>query len=60
MSALQPIKTEIDLKSLAETGDLIPKLAGLEFHGRLVLAIDNRSGLSFNAVVEVYNPDDAS
>ena len=32
----------------------IPKLAGLEFDARLVLAVDNRSGRSFNTVADVY------
>jgi hypothetical protein len=35
-------------------GDLIPKLAGLEFDARLVLAVDDRSGRSFNAIADIY------
>jgi hypothetical protein len=39
--------------------DLIPKLAGLEFDAQLVLAVDNRSGRSYNAIADIYM-DDAS
>ena len=34
--------------------DLIPKLAGVEFDGRLVLDIDRRSGRTHNKIVDVY------
>jgi hypothetical protein len=47
------------LPTAGNVGELIPKLGGLEFTGRLVLAVDSRSGRSFNAVAEVYM-DDAS
>jgi hypothetical protein len=33
---------------------LIPKLAGLEFDARLVLAVDDRSGRNFNAIANIY------
>jgi hypothetical protein len=42
------------LPTVGNVGELIPKLAGLEFAGRLVLAVDNRSGRSFNAIADVY------
>lgn len=43
--------------TVGNVGDLIPKLAGLEFDARLVLAIDNRSGRSYNAIAEIYTDD---
>jgi hypothetical protein len=36
---------------------LIPQLAGLEFHARLVLAIDSRSGRTYNAIADIYADD---
>jgi hypothetical protein len=42
------------LPTSGNVGELIPKLAGLEFEARLVLAVDNRSGRSFNAIADVY------
>jgi hypothetical protein len=42
------------LPTSGNVGDLIPKLAGLEFDARLVLAVDDRSGRSFNAIADVY------
>lgn len=53
----------LTLKKLPTAGNvsaLIPKLAGLEFDGRLVLGVDNRSGRSYNAIADVYLDDDAS
>ena len=47
------------LPTAGNVGDLIPKLAGLEFDARLVLAVDNRSGRSYNAIADIYT-DDAS
>ena len=47
------------LPTSGNVGDLIPKLAGLEFEAQLVLAVDNRSGRSYNAIADVY-VDDAS
>jgi hypothetical protein len=48
------------LKELPTSGnvsELIPKLEGLEFVGRLVLAIDNRSGRRFNTIADIYSDD---
>jgi hypothetical protein len=42
------------LPTSGNVSELIPKLAGLEFEARLVLAVDNRSGRSFNAIADVY------
>jgi hypothetical protein len=47
------------LPTVGNVGTLIPKLAGLEFSAQLVLAVDNRSGRSYNAIADVYL-DDAS
>jgi hypothetical protein len=52
--------TLADLPTAGNVGELIPKLAGLEFDARLVLAVDNRSGRSFNAIADVYQVDEAS
>jgi hypothetical protein len=43
------------LPTAGNVGDLIPKLAGLEFDGRLILAVDGRSGRSYNALAEIYD-----
>jgi hypothetical protein len=48
------------LPTEGNVGALIPQLAGLEFDARLVLAVDNRSGRSYNALADIYNTDDAS
>jgi hypothetical protein len=42
------------LPTSGNVGDLIPQLAGLEFDARLVLAVDDRSGRSFNAIADIY------
>jgi hypothetical protein len=42
------------LPTSGNVGELVPKLAGLVFEARLVLAVDNRSGRSFNAIADVY------
>jgi hypothetical protein len=42
------------LPTSGNVSDLIPKLVGLEFDARLVLAVDNRSGRSFNAIADIY------
>ena len=42
------------LPTAGNVGTLIPKLAGLEFDARLVLAVDNRSGRSYNAISDIY------
>jgi hypothetical protein len=42
------------LPTAGNVSTLIPKLAGLEFDARLVLAVDNRSGRSFNAIADIY------
>jgi hypothetical protein len=47
----------LTLAKLPTTGNvssLISKLAGLEFDAHLVLAVDNRSGRSFNAIADIY------
>jgi hypothetical protein len=48
------------LPTAGNVSELIPKLAGLEFAGRLALSIDNRSGRSFNAIAEVYADTDSA
>jgi hypothetical protein len=50
------------LPTAGNVGELIPKLAGLEFDAQLVLAVDNRSGRSFNAIADIYTDtaDDVS
>jgi hypothetical protein len=47
------------LPTAGNVGELIPRLAGLEFDARLVLAIDNRSGRTFNALSDII-VDEAS
>jgi hypothetical protein len=42
------------LPTAGNVSTLIPKLTGLEFDARLVLAVDNRSGRSFNALADIY------
>jgi hypothetical protein len=42
------------LPTAGNVGALIPKLAGLEFDARLVLAVDNRTGRSFNTIADIY------
>ena len=42
------------LPTAVNVSTFIPKLAGLEFDARLVLAVDNRSGRSFNAIAAIY------
>lgn len=49
--------TLAELPTAGNVGALIPKLAGLEFDARLVLAIDNRSGRTYNALSEIYVDD---
>jgi hypothetical protein len=56
---IKQLLTLAKLPTSGNVGELIPKLAGLEFDGRLVLAVDNRSGRSFNSIADVYM-DDAS
>jgi hypothetical protein len=46
--------TLMKLPTAGNVGALIPKLAGLEFDAHLVLAVDGRSGRSFNAISEIY------
>lgn len=46
--------TLAELPTAGNVGALIPKLAGLEFNARLVLAVDNRSGRSYNTLSEIY------
>ena len=41
------------LPTAGNVGALIPQLTGLEFDARLVLAIDNRSGRTYNALAEI-------
>jgi hypothetical protein len=45
------------LPTVGNVGTLIPKLAGLEFDARLVLAVDSRSGRSFNAIADIYTDE---
>jgi hypothetical protein len=52
--------TLAELPTAGNVSDLIPKLAGLEFDARLVLAVDGRSGRSYNALSEIYDADGAS
>ena len=49
--------TLAELPTAGNVGALIPKLAGLEFNARLVLAIDNRSSRTYNALSEIYVDD---
>jgi hypothetical protein len=46
------------LPTAGNVSTLVPKLAGLEFDARLVLAVDNRSGRSFNAIADIYADED--
>ena len=46
------------LPTVGNVSTLVPKLAGLEFDARLVLAVDNRSGRSFNAIANIYDADE--
>ena len=45
------------LPTEGNVGTLIPQLTGLEFDARLVLAIDSRSGRTYNAIAEIYVED---
>jgi hypothetical protein len=45
------------LPTSGNVGELISRLAGLEFDARLVLAVDNRSGRSFNAIADIYTDE---
>jgi hypothetical protein len=47
------------LPTSGDVGDLIPKLVGLEFETHLEVAVDGRSGRSYNAIGGVYNVDEA-
>lgn len=49
--------TLVGLPTEGNVGALIPQLAGLQFGARLVLAIDNRSGRTYNALAEIYVDD---
>jgi hypothetical protein len=49
--------TLAELPTAGNVGDLILKLVGLEFDARLVLAVDGRSGRSYNALAEIYLDD---
>jgi hypothetical protein len=40
-----------------KVGDLIPRLAGVEFNARLVLDVDNRSDRRYNSIAEIYVDD---
>jgi hypothetical protein len=46
------------LPTVGNVSTLVPKLAGLEFDARLVLALDNRTGRSFNAIADIYDADE--
>jgi hypothetical protein len=45
------------LPTAGNVGELIPKLAGLEFNAQLVLAVDSRSGRGRNALADIYADD---
>jgi hypothetical protein len=45
------------LPTAGDVGALIPQLAGVEFYARLVLAVDNRSGRTYNSIAEIYVDD---
>jgi hypothetical protein len=45
------------LPTAGNVGSLIPQLMGLEFDARLALAIDNRSGRTYNALDVIYEKD---
>jgi hypothetical protein len=45
------------LPTSGNVGELIPKLAGLEFDARLVVAIDNRTGRSINVLSDIYTDE---
>ena len=45
------------LETAGNVGLLIPQLAGLEFGARLVLAIDSRTGRTYNALADIYADD---
>jgi hypothetical protein len=49
--------TLLGLPTAGNVGALIPQLAGLEFEARLVLAVDSRSGRTYNALAEIYVDD---
>ena len=49
--------TLVGLPTAGNVGALIPQLAGLEFDARLVLAVDSRSGRTYNALAEIYTDD---
>jgi hypothetical protein len=46
-----------NLPTSGNVRELIPKLEGLEFDARLVLAVDNRSGRSFNAIATICSDE---
>ena len=49
--------TLCELPTAGIVNDLIPQLAGLEFAARLVLAVDRRSGQTYNALADIYTDD---
>ena len=42
------------LPTAGKLNELIPKLTGLEFDARLVLATDRRDGRTFNTIAAIY------
>ena len=48
------------LPTAGNVGELIPKLGGLEFDARLVLAIDSRTQRTFNQIADVYTDNEAN
>ena len=53
----------LTLKQLPTSGnvsELIPQLADLEFDARLVVAKDNRTGRTYNAIADVYEAEASS
>ena len=49
--------TLVGLPPAGNVGALIPQLAGLEFDARLALAVDSRSGRTYNALAQIYVDD---
>jgi hypothetical protein len=48
------------LPTAGNVGELIPKLGGLEFDARLVLAVDSRTQRTFNQIIDVYTDNEAN
>ena len=57
---LAQLLTLAKLPTAGNVGELIPKLAGLEFDAHLVLAIDSRTQRTFNEIAGIYETDEAT